>query len=487
MEHCRAKYHSNIIQVCSNAALSQVYRYTVRGRDTPGPPARIPNREISVLKASLWSVVITGMLATACQTHAATSLADVQDWLTENAQAPVDGLIPGDYGQDRLADLAAYIAPGFFDKFDFPELDFELIENRPYKPHQLYQNATALHVDKGVINDSGQLEEYVAGQPFSRQAIEAASAEKAGYMVAWNQIHRWQYYGYRTRKTEMIYVVPTKSGAAGQLLDGMIGGGHVDRHVLMTYHRVYLSKLAVLPDQDYRMDVPGSDELFYKEHMEFLSPFDVAGTKFVIERPLEHARGDQINSYLASERRVRRLSAKERSDSFMGTNYTLDDFEGFSGLITDNTWRFVGRKVIPAIVNSKNVVARFQGPLSSIPLDRWQLRASYVVEAIPKWDGHPYSRRLLFVDEESFNIGMSLIFDRKDELFKVYLVLHESSDNPSEPDPALSVTRWRSSVAINLQDGSGSIARAMVPTEFPNMKPSQVKQIFSVSNLNSGR
>ena len=440
-----------------------------------------------MFKDSLLSVVIIGVLATACQTHAATSFADVQAWLTENAQAPVDGLVPGDYGQDRLADFAAYLAPGYIDKFDFPELEFELVETRRFQPHQLYREATARHVDKGVINDSGQLDGYVAGQPFSRQAIEAVSAEKAGYMVVWNQIHRWQYYGYRMRKTEMIYVVPTKSGVAGQLLEGMLGGGHVDRHVLMTYHRVYLSKLAVLPDQDYRMDVPGSDELFYKEHMEFLSPFDVSGTKFVIERPLEHARGDQINSYLASERRVRRLSAKERSDSFMGTNYTLDDFEGFSGLVTDNTWRFIGRKVIPAVVNSKNVLARFQGPMSSIPLDRWQLRASYVVEAIPKWDGHPYSRRLLFFDEESFNIGMSLIFDRKDELFKVYLVVHASSDNASEPDPALSVTRWRSSIAINMQDGTGSIARAMKPTEFPNMKPSQVKQVFSISNLTSGR
>jgi hypothetical protein len=440
-----------------------------------------------MFKATLWSVVITGMLATACQTHAETSLADVHAWLTDNAQAPVDGLVPGDYGQDRLAEMAAYLAPGYIDKFNFPELEFELVENRRFQPHQLYQDATALHVDKGVISDSGQLDGYVAGQPFSRQAIEAASAEKAGRMVAWNQIHRWQYYGYRMREAEMIYVIPSKVSGAGKLLEGMVGGGHVDRHMLMTYHRVYLSKVAALPDQDYRMDVSGSDELFYKDYMEFLSPFDVAGTKFVIERPLDHASGDQINSYLASERRVRRLSAKERSDSFMGTNYTLDDFEGFSGLVTDNNWRFVGRKVIPAIVNSKNELVRFQGPWSSIPLDRWQLRASYVVEAIPKWAGHPYSRRLLFVDEESFNIGMSLIFDRNDKLFKVYLVVHESSDNASESDPALSTTRWRSSIAISLDDGTGSIARAMKPTEFPTMKPSQVKQIFSISNLTSGR
>ena len=118
----------------------------------------------------------------------------------------------------------------------------------------------------------------------------------------------------------------------------------MDRHLSMTYHRVYLSKLSNLPDQGYRMDVAGSDELLYKEHMELLSPFDVAGMQFVIERPLDQRLGDQVNSYLPSERRVRRLSAKERADSFMGTVWSMDDFEGFSGLVTDNTWTLIGAR-----------------------------------------------------------------------------------------------------------------------------------------------
>jgi hypothetical protein len=306
-------------------------------------------------------------------------------------------------------------------------------------------------------------------------------------MVAWNQIHRWQYYGYRMRETDMAYVVPTAAGATGKLLDGMVGGGHVDRHLLLTYHRVYLSKLATLPDQDYRIDVAGSDEFLYKEHMEFLAPFDLAGTQFIIERPLIQASGDQVNSYLASERRVRRLSAKERSDSFMGTIWTLDDFEGFSGLVTDNTWTLLGHKVIPSILHSKQASPHSHGPTSTIPLDRWQLRASYVVEAVPKWDGHQYSRRLIFVDEETFGIGMTMVFDRNDELYKIFLVVHQSSDDVNEPDPALSVPRWRSSIGINVRDDTATVAMAMKPTEFLTMKPSQVKQIFSISNLTSGR
>ncbi len=441
-----------------------------------------------MFRGSLSAVVITWVLAVTSQAHAAgVQFSDVQAWLTKHAQAPADGLAPGKYDQARVQEFTAYLPPGFIEQFDFPELDVEIEETRSHRPHQLYRDATARYGDQATISSNGQLEGYTAGQPFTREGIEAAPADKAGYMVAWNQIHRWQHYGYRMRETEMAYVKPTPDGTTGQLLDGMVGGGHVDRHLALTYHRVYLSKLATLPEQNYRMDVPGSDELLYKEHMEFLAPFDVAGTQFIIERPLDQAQGDQVNSYLATERRVRRLSAKERSDSFMGTIWTLDDFEGFSGLVTDNTWSLLGHKVIPSVVNSKQSHPQSHGPMSTIPLDRWQLRPSYVVEAIPKLEDHPYSRRLLFIDEETFGIGLALVFDRNDELYKIFMVVHQSAVDTNDGDPGESVQRWRSSIGINVRDDTATVAMAMKPTEFLTMKPSQVKQLFSISKLTSGR
>ena len=69
--------------------------------------------------------------------------------------------------------------------------------------------------------------------------------------------------------------------------------------------------------------------MYWKESYEFIEPFDVAGSKFVVERSLDPEVGDQVFSYIAGERRVRRLSAKERADSFMGTDLTLDDSPGF--------------------------------------------------------------------------------------------------------------------------------------------------------------
>ena len=126
----------------------------------------------------------------------------------------------------------------------------------------------------------------------------------------------------------------------------MDGGGNVMRSMTLYYRRVYLSKLAHLADDDYRMDVDDADKLYWKEYMKIVDPFDVAGAQFVVERSLDPHEGDQVYSYLPTERRVRRLSAKERSDSFMGTEYTFDDLQGFSGRVMDYDWRYLGRKVL---------------------------------------------------------------------------------------------------------------------------------------------
>lgn len=409
------------------------------------------------------------------------------NWLQQEAGAPADGLAPGTYGHDRYAALSRYFPPGYIEEFDFQELELEIEETQHYEPHPIYQQATALHVDQATIAANGNLEAYAAGMPFSRASINAASADKAGYMVAWNHIHRWEYLGFTAPETIITFISPTADGSTGEKLDGMEGGGHVVRHFSMAYRRVYLSKLASLPDQEYRMDVDGSDTLLFKEKIELMSPFDVAGTTLIVERPLDQSEGDLVNSYLPSERRVRRLSAQERADSWMGTHWTLDDFAGFAGLVMDNTWSYLGRKVVPYVVNTKHELAMTHGPLSVIPLDRWQLRPCYVVDAIPRWKGHPYGRRVLFIDEETFSIAMVLVFDREDSLSKVTTNVYERSEHVTDQDPSKTTSRMRSSIVVNVSDHTANIARVIKPTDYVAVKPSQVRRIFSVADLNSGR
>ena len=381
---------------------------------------------------------------------------------------------------------SALICPRLCRWFNFPELNLELTPTRHYLPHPLYAQATASFVGESHLGADGMLEGYRAGQPFSAESILAAPAEQAGYMVAWNQIHRWQNYGYHNESL-ILFVNPTADGQPGNVVDGMEGGGTVDRSLTMYYHRVYLSKLAQLPASDYRMDADGSDKLLFKEYIEMLTPFDIAGLKMVIERPLDQAEGDQVNSYLPSERRVRRLSAKERADSWVGTNWTLDDFEGFSVWSWTTPGAISARKVVLHVASSRNAVSRFHGLMSTIPLDRWQLRPCWVVEAIPRWEGHPYGRRVMFVDQETYSVTMTLVFDRQDTLMKVLSTVYEYSEDQIDPPPNLTTPRWRASIAINLKDRSATIGQGTAPTEFAEVEPAFVRKLFSVSNRSSGR
>ena len=440
------------------------------------------------LFAKLAGLILLLAVVATSQVHASDrSYQALLSWLEQDADAPADGLAPGTYGRDRLAALSRYIPPGYIKEFDFQELELEIEETRHYEPHRIYQEATARYVDQSTITANGNLEGYIAGMPFSREAINAAPADKLGYMVAWNHIHRWQYFGFIAPETIIAFVSPTATGSAGEKLDGMEGGGHVDRYLSMSYRRVYLSKLAQLPDQEYRLGVEGSKTLLFKEKIELMAPFDVAGTTLIVERPLDQSEGDLVNSYLPSERRVRRLSAKERADSWMGTHWTLDDFGGYSGLVMDNTWSYLGRKVIPYVANSKHELALTHGPISVIPLDRWQLRPCFVVDAIPKWNGHPYGRRVLFIDEETFSVATVLVFDRKDSLSKVMTNVYERSEEVTDQDPSMTTSRMHSSIVINMGDHTANIARLIKPTEYHAVEPSQVRRIFSVADLNSGR
>ncbi len=421
--------------------------------------------------------------------NADVSFSDVASWLEANADAPIDGIPAGSYDIERLPDLARYIPPGFIDEFDFPELEVELTSTQHYLPHSSYLEATERFAGTATIDADGALGSYVAGQPFSPEQIDSAPADQAGYMLAWSHIFRWQHYGYET-DILVSYVEPGGDGALTQTA-GMDGGGNVMRSMTLYYRRVYLSKLAHLADDDYRMDVDDADKLYWKEYMKLVDPFDVAGAQFVVERSLDPHEGDQVYSYLPTERRVRRLSAKERSDSFMGTEYTFDDLQGFSGRVMDYDWRYLGRKVLLHVSASRHEQQRYFGPMSHIPDDRWQLRPCYVVELVPKWKDHPYGRRVHFIDAETFNTATSLIFDREDRLWKVIYTSYERDDveDPAAAEASNSTHRWAALVGIDLKNRRTTISREPDGTQatYEAVSPSKVRRIFDVSNLTSGR
>jgi len=245
----------------------------------------------------------------------------------------------------------------------------------------------------------------------------------------------------------------------------------------------------MLSKQDYRVDTPHSDTRFYKDYIGFLEPFNVKGTSFIVERMLDPHADDQVNTYLPTERRVRRFSAKERADSFMGSNATLDDIEGFSGRVLDHTWALLGEKRLLAVVDGKNPHIQTYGPFSRVPDDRWQFRDCYVVEVHSIWDEHPYGSRIMFIDKQTFNIPLVLVIDRGGRLFKIMQSTFQRPNQQGERASSMehSVPIWQSSIYINVLTNTSNVYKTVDEAIFPKMGPKPIKRLFSVSSLSEGK
>jgi len=441
---------------------------------------------LCTLKRTLTCAMALGFVAAA--QAADVTRADVGAWLDESVvvDPPAAGTI---IDHANISVLQPWLPPGFAEEFDFPEVTVEIQATADMQPHSSYIAATEAFEAQATIGADGRLENYTAGRPFTIEQIEAADPETGGYMLAWNQIHRWQYYGYQVDELTMTYLKNEGGRAPLDEKAGLLGGGSVERTLHQVYHRVYLNKLAMLQETDYQVPVPDSDTRFFKDYIEFVEPFNVKGTKFVVERMLDPVQDDQVNTYLPTERRVRRVSAQERADSFMGSDATLDDFEGFSGRVLDYKWTYLGQKAILYVADSKYDIPSMIGPYSRFPDDRWQVRNCYVVELKSTWEGHPYKSRILFIDAQTFGVALSLVFNHDDLLWKTFLTSYRAPRMEGTGERALetSVQSWRGQVDIDRIAGTTTVVRALTPTEHPTMSPSAIKRIFSVSSLTSGQ
>ena len=414
--------------------------------------------------------------------------ADIGAWLAETVvvDPPTGGTI---VNFDEIDSLKPWIAPGFFGEFQFPEVTVEIQETANYLMHQSYIDTTERFKEQASIGVDGSLENYMAGQPFSEEQIAAADPSTGGYMLAWDQIHRWQYYGYKIEELTMSYISASTTGVPLDPESGLAGGGNLDRSLTQSFHRVYLNKLAMLPEDSYQVEVPDSDTRLFKDFMEFLDPFNVKGTKFVVERMLDPHADDQVNSYFPTERRVRRISAQERADSFMGATGTLDDFEGFSGRVLDYKWTYLGKKDILNVADTKHDLQRTFGPQSRLADDRWQVRDCHVVEVKSVWEGHPYGSRILFVDAQTFSITLVLVFNHDAVLWKTFQPTLRGPRPVEGAEEAFetSVQSWRAQLYIDRLENTSTVVRSLTETVHPTMGNAAIKRIFSVSSLTSGQ
>ena len=127
-----------------------------------------------------------------------------------------------------------------------------------------------------------------------------------------------------------------------------------------------------------------------KSLMEFLSPADVKGTKFLNYEHLD--KEDDQWLYLPALKRVKRIASKNRSGSFMGSEFSYEDLGSF------NIEKY-----------------RYSGEAEEVTVGGVKL---YKTERVPVSKNSGYTKQVSWMDAENFLTRKVEYYDRKHELLK---------------------------------------------------------------------
>ncbi len=197
---------------------------------------------------------------------------------------------------------------------------------------------------------------------------------------------------------------------------------------------------------------PGTAEVRNPDRIEKYSmlvvkkPFDLAGTAIMLWRYRDPRTQDSTFGYFPAIRRVRRMSPANRSDAFVGSDFTVDDANGYDGKITAFEWKLLRKQEMLAPVLSiqpVRIVQNDEGEWETTKSIRpviygykqegwqgaswaptnlaWVKRPVYVLEMRPKDRYYNYGVQHLWVDAEIFGSVYKVIHDRSGKYWKTFL------------------------------------------------------------------
>lgn len=291
--------------------------------------------------------------------------------------------------------------------------------------HPNYAAATARHGGEARLGEApGELIGYVAGLPFP--GPPSAADPRAGEKIAWNMRYTWSGDGGHIKPFYWQYRNMNK--------------GDVERELSFAAASLRFKHRTVTPPVP---DLPQNPSgIFNALYLQVLSPPDIRNTQVLIHRLEDDTRQEEGWLYLGTQRRVRRLPTGQNTDAFLGSDIMIEDFLGYNGRIMDMEWRYVETRevLLPFFRHDELELGereggdgyRFvalDGRGDCFPRVHWQFRKAYVVEAVPKWSQHPLSKRLYYVDAETYAPAYGRLYDDRGELWKFAIAGYSHPDH----------------------------------------------------------
>ncbi len=284
----------------------------------------------------------------------------------------------------------------------------ELVAPRPIPLEPARLQATERYSPQVRLSaDKMRLENYVAGLPFP--LVDPSDPDVAVKLM----------FNYENRIAVDDLDVRNFDCDTGSLSSG--GPMNVEKHFVLGHFRrlYYVGRLYHDPKPTW----PTEDGIRYRESLyPIVEPFDLKGVGLTYNRYLDPARQDDSWLYYPLLKRVRRLSTAQRSEALFGQDTDLDSYAGYAGSVAWMDWRLLGIKTILAAMHTRNFPTRWgRGSADFMFEDTWEPREVYVLEGRSRLPGYAYSRRIVYLDRESFVIAYTEMYDQSGVLWKSWV------------------------------------------------------------------
>jgi hypothetical protein len=298
-------------------------------------------------------------------------------------------------------------------------LPMKIVDYKKIEMPKAYLDATEKYSAQVKIAADGlNIEGYVAGMPFPK--IDANDPQVAT-KIMWNYEYKW--------------LITDDADARNFDADtGPIFGGEtpmsIERHYLVDHVRAlrYIGRLYNEPKPIWETKEGYQSKSTLHPIVE---PFDLKGVGGLTNRYIDPAKPDDTFLYMPSLRRVRRLSTAQRSDALFGQDTDLDSYYGYAGHIAWMTWKFLGEKEQLGAWHGQNYPVKWGPGGGDFGFDDvWEKRKVYVIEGVSKLPQYAYGKRVIYVDKEAWAVPFSDMYDRRGELWKVWMNLFSMRKEP---------------------------------------------------------
>ena len=338
----------------------------------------------------------------------------------------VEGLTPGVVINATNADqFQSAVDPVLLQQIKDGWVEITVGETTDFALHPNYISATEAG-DVSLGATPGEIQNFVAGRAFPQEPD--INDTRAGEKLAWNY-----QYGYNWGDNAAIYPFYWRYRD--------LESSKIERQIKFNFHFLnWKHRVNQAPVPEFEKNPSG---LFRSIYVQVLEPFDVKNTQLLIHRYADDLKRDDAWLYLGFQRRVRRLASGQVTDAFLGSDLMIEDFEGYNGRISDMNWTYKGTQnvILPFYNhNDQALTSEFNDPEDYGFIDfhgkgdcyanvTWQLRKAFVLESSSVDPNHPISKRVHYVDAQTFTLPRTVIYDRKGEPWKSWYICQAHPDH----------------------------------------------------------